>query len=141
MRLSWALLIATSIWLPNIHRVFEVELSQNIVNKRIAPKAQELAEQHLRIWRSTELRTQELANMQRRNPEWDFMSRMYFILALTNMAMHTPSFKQEALEIIDLIIEDTLALEAKERTQLFSLSLCSTRSLGYSPSPKSFYRW
>ena len=86
MKVYWSLLIATCLWLPNLHRFFEVDLTDYRQTDQIAPKAKLLAERHLHIWRDAALRAKELERMQRRNPEWDFMSRMYFILALTNMS-------------------------------------------------------
>ena len=138
MKTSWALLIAAAIWLPNVHRAYPVELSDYRQRDTIAPKAQQLAERHLQIWRSAELRKRELIKMQRRNPEWDFMSRMYFILALTNMAMHDPSFKTEGIEIIDLIIEDTLWLEEKRGHHHFLLGYSRRGSWAIPPHRSHF---
>ena len=39
-----------------------------------------------------------MAKMQKRNPEWDFMSRTYFVLALANMALRDPGFPLETKE-------------------------------------------
>ena len=138
MRVIWSLVIAASIWLPNIHNIFEVDLAQYRQHNAIAPKAQQIAEYHLNIWRSTKLRTQELAMMQRRNPEWNFMSRMYFILALTNMALHDPSFKSEAISIIDFIIEDTLSLEISKGHTHFLLAYAQRGTWAIPPNRSHF---
>ena len=116
-----SLIIASLLWIPNIHHLYDVDLKEYRRRDKIAPKALMLAERHLALWSDPTLRARELEKMQRRNPEWDFMSRMYFILALTNMSLHDPSFKTEAVEIIDLILDDTLALEERRGHQHFLL--------------------
>ena len=138
MKVYWSLLIATCLWLPNLHRFFEVELTDYRQTDQIAPKAKLLAERHLHIWRDTTLRAKELNKMQRLNPEWDFMSRMYFVLALTNMALHDPTYKSIAIEIIDVIIEDTLVLEKTRGHAYFLLQYAQQKSWAIYP-PRSIF--
>lgn len=138
MKVYWSLLIATCLWLPTLHRFFEVELTDYRQTEQIAPKAKLLAERHLHIWRDAALRAKELERMQRRNPEWDFMSRMYFILALTNMSLHDPTYQSIAIEIIDVIIEDTLALEKERGHTYFLLQYARHKPWAISP-PRSIF--
>ena len=49
------------------------------------------------------------------------MSRTFFILALANMAMRDPEYKNQACEIIDTIIENTLRLERERGFEHFLL--------------------
>jgi hypothetical protein len=131
MRLYWSLLIATCLWLPSLHKFFEIELKDYYQTTSISPKAKLLAERHFKIWRNKELRVKELKKMQKRNPEWDFMSRMYFVLALTNMSLHDASYKDMAIEIIDVIIEDTLALEKERGHTYFLLTYARMKPWAY----------
>jgi hypothetical protein len=59
--------------------------------------------------------------MQQRNPEWDFMSRTYFVLALANIALRDGSYKRQACDIIDLIIDNTIQIEQERGAQYFLL--------------------
>jgi len=53
--------------------------------------------------------------MRAANPEWDFMSRTYSVLAFANLALREPNDDQRARYVtaIDRAIEDTAAEEAK----------------------------
>ena len=110
MKTLVCLIVASLLWIPNIHRFYEIDLKEYRQSDQIAPKALMLAEQHLALWRDPKLRERELEKMQRRNPEWDFMSRTYFVLALTNIALHDTTYRDLACDIIDSIIENTLVL-------------------------------
>lgn len=138
MKAYWSLLIATCLWLPNIHRFFDIDLAEYRQSNHISPKAKLLAERHLKIWRDVTLRAEELERMQRRNPEWDFMSRMYFVLALTNMSLHDSSYKSVSIEIIDTIIEDTIALERERGHHYFLLQYAQRQSWAIHP-PRSIF--
>ncbi len=47
------------------------------------------------------------------NPEYDFMSRTFLVLALADRALEDPTHRAEHLALIDTIIDDTLAAEAR----------------------------
>lgn len=49
--------------------------------------------------------------MRGRNAEWDFMVRTYLVLSLANMGFRDPASRGTYLEIIDLIIDETIHLE------------------------------
>ena len=131
-------IMAMMMWLPCLSYFFHVELHEYKQDESIAPKAFQIAERHLRIWKDPQLRAHELKLMQRRNPEWDFMSRMYFILALTNMAFHDSTYKPLALEIIDVIIEDTLDLEKERGHHYFLLHYAKQSTWSIYP-PRSLF--
>jgi len=116
-----AVVVAACIWLPSIHYFFLVDPSDYRQTKGIAPKAKMLVERQLAIWRDPDLRARELDAMQKRNPEWDFMTRTYFVLALANIALRDPSYEDLACEIIDAILENTLLIEQQHGHNYFLL--------------------
>ena len=117
----FALLLAAAVWLPCLHFFFRPKVAEFWQENDVPPIARQLAARHLAIWTDPQLRAQELAQMQQRNPEWDFMSRTYFILALANMALRDDTYRAQALEIIDAIIENTLIVERDTGFQSFLL--------------------
>jgi len=106
-----ALLIAALIWISCLGRYYHPNPADYRVETGIAPKAHALAARHLAIWMDEATRNRELARMFEVNPEWDFMSRTFFVLALANMALRDPAMQSQALEIIDTIIDNTLRIE------------------------------
>ena len=117
----FALILAAAVWLPCLHFFFRPNVADFWQEQGVPPIARQLAARHLAIWTDPQLRAQELAQMQQRNPEWDFMSRTYFVLALANMALRDDTYREQALEIIDAIIENTLTVERETGFQAFLL--------------------
>ncbi|MDP7420400.1 MAG: hypothetical protein QGH40_00915 [bacterium] len=109
-----AMLAAAAIWLPSIHLLFKPDYEEFRSATSLWLPARQLAARHLAIWTDEELRRQELEKMQRANPEWDFMSRTYFVLSLANLAMADRSYQDEACEIMDFIIDNTLKIEQEK---------------------------
>ena len=116
-----ALVVAAALWWPAVHLFFRAELADYRAPTGVAPKAGALAARHLRIWLGPRFRAHEVQEMRQRNPEWDFMSRTYFVLALANIALRDPAVKPDALEIMDLIIGLTLELELEHGHLYFLL--------------------
>ena len=115
-----SLLCAAVLWCPSVHLLFQ----PSELPKREGPLskiAQQLMKRHLRIWTDPELQRLELEKMQGLNPEWDFMSRTYFVLALANIALRDKAQRTEALQIMDLIIEATLEVEEERGISHFLL--------------------
>ncbi|MCI5159890.1 MAG: hypothetical protein D3906_15985, partial [Candidatus Electrothrix sp. AUS1_2] len=108
------LCIAAGIWLPCLHFLYRPDISQYRSDQGVPPKAAMIAARHLDIWTNPQLRAAELAKMQERNPEWDFMSRTYFVLALANMAIRDTGYKEQALDIMDTILENTMRIEQEQ---------------------------
>ncbi len=133
-----ALCVAAGIWLPNMHHLFAVDTSEYRQDVGVAPKARMMAERHLAIWRDPDLRAQELKKMQKVNPEWDFMSRTYFVLALANIALRDPSYEDIACEIIDAIIENTRRLEREKGINHFLLGYARHRPWVMRPARSQF---
>ncbi len=112
---------AAAIWLPCLHLFYQAESGAYRSGSGVAPKAGMMFARHLQLWTDPQLRAAELAKMQQLNPEWDFMSRTYFVLALANMALRDGAYKQQAVEIIDLIIDSTIKIEQEKGAEYFLL--------------------
>ncbi|GAK54132.1 hypothetical protein U14_05410 [Candidatus Moduliflexus flocculans] len=117
----FAVALAAAVWLPCLHFFFRPKFADFWQENGVPPIARQLAARHLAIWTDPQLRQQELAQMQQHNPEWDFMSRTYFVLALANMALRDDTYRASALEIIEAIIENTLTVERDTGFQAFLL--------------------
>jgi len=108
------LLLAAAVWFPCIHLFFKPSPDEFRAEGGIASGARQIAQRHLNMWTDPKLQKEELDKMQLVNPEWDFMSRTYFVLSLANMALRDRSLVKQACAIIDLIIENTLRIEREE---------------------------
>ena len=132
------LALATCIWLPCLHLSFRKDIGQYRATQGLSPVARKLAGTYLAVWSDHRLRDQELAAMRRRNPEWDFMSRTYMVLALANMSLRDPLHKDGVIEIIDAIVEDTLEREAAEGHTRFLLAYGHGKGWAVEP-PRSIF--
>ncbi len=100
-RFVMLLLVATAIWVPNVHRVHDLDgpsrtrLVAGLADRQIAAAADD---------------TQRMRAV---NPEWDFMRRTYTVLALANLAVDAKGTEQERLlQAIDGIVDATLRDDA-----------------------------
>ncbi|OGV59913.1 MAG: hypothetical protein A2X45_13760 [Lentisphaerae bacterium GWF2_50_93] len=134
-----ALILAFFIWIPMVHLFFKEDISNYLSDDAISPKAKMLAGRQLKIWRDPELRKIELQKMQNRNPEWDFMSRTFFVLSLANMAIREPGFKDEACGIMDCIIDATLETEKRNGMYHFLLEYASRSGAWKIDPPRSIF--
>ena len=116
-----ALAVAAGVWLPNLHRCFEPAARPPGAARTLTATARKLAAGHIARWTDPRLRRRALERMQARNPEWDFMSRTYFVLALANMGLADPAYRRPACDIADAIIEQTLAIEREQGFEHFLL--------------------
>jgi len=116
-----ALLIATVVWLPCMHVFYKPDVREYLKDNDIPSKTRKLSARQMDTWTKPELRQRELQKMQAVNPEWDLMSRTYFVLALANMILQDSNYKQQAFDIIDAIIDNTLRLEQEKGFQHFLL--------------------
>lgn len=117
-----ALAIAAGIWLPSVHLLFKPNLGRYVSGEGIPPKARALAARHLALWSDPESRADEIEKMRRSNAEWDFMARTFFVLALGNMALREPEARGEYLEIMDVIIDETVRLERENGDDYFLMA-------------------
>jgi len=76
--------------------------------------------------------------MRRLNPEWDFMSRTYMVLALANTALRDPAQKKSSIEVMDAIIANTLEREEIEGHTHFLLAYGRQGSWVVTP-PRSIF--
>ena len=133
-----AVLIAALIWVPCIHLFYRPKIQEYSSNHGIPIKAKMLAARHLDIWTDPTLRQSELQKMQDRNPEWAFMSRTYFVLALANMALRDNAYTSQALEIIDTILDNTLKIEQEKGFEHFLLGYAASGYWKVQP-PRSLF--
>jgi len=134
----FALLLAAIVWLPSIHFLYKPDISEYRNNQEVPSKARMIVAWHLEIWTNSVLQKLELQKMQKKNPEWDFMSRTYFVLALANIALVDKKFEQKACEIIDFIIDNTIEIEKKKGIYHFLLQYGHYDSWELNP-PRSIF--
>ena len=132
------IIVAGCIWVPSMQLVFKKDPGNYRSQEGLSPAARLLAATHLEVWSNTSLRETELGRMRNRNPEWDFMSRTYFVLALANMALRDSEYLDDACEIIDAIIENTLEVESKKGFEHFILSYGHHGGWAVSPARSIF---
>ena len=84
---SLCLLVAAAVWVPSVHLFFRnADHFRVWKDPGVSPLTLSLAQRHLAFWNDPAQRERELGDLRRSNPEWDFMGRTYFVLALANMA-------------------------------------------------------
>lgn len=135
---SATLLLATAIWVPCLHLFFRPDPAHFLVATGISPRARQLAATQLATWSDPNRLQQELARMRVNNPEWDFMSRTYLVLALVNMGLREPALAPQACRIVDAIIADTLAVESSAGFRQFLMAYGQSGSWIASP-PRSIF--
>lgn len=109
-RIVVALLVATAVWLPSLHLFYAVNDDQ----RRAVVDG--LTEARLEAW----ARPADVATMRVVNPEWDFMSRTFTVLALAEQALAegvTAERRARLLATLDAILDATLAVERRGDTQ------------------------
>jgi hypothetical protein len=57
--------------------------------------------------------------MRKSNAEWDFMGRTFLVLALANMGYRAPEVRDQYLDIMDAIIDDTIRTEQEKGIHYF----------------------
>lgn len=114
-----ALLAAAVIWLPCLHFFFARSASDFYQTEGLSPIATQLAARHLQLWTDPTLRNAELEKMRVSNAEWDFMGRSYLVWSLANMCFRQPGSKQQYLQAMDQIIDETLRLEQQKGMYFF----------------------
>ncbi len=135
---AFALLLAFAIWLPLLHLLFRPQSKDLGLENGVSLIADQLAAHHLQIWTNPDLRKRELAQMRQLNPEWDFMSRTFLVLALANIALRDESRMAQCLETIDLVIENTLLIEQEDGFRDFLLGYGNTDNWKAQP-PRSIF--
>ena len=113
------LILATAVWLPLMHLVFEARFSEYYSDGGIAPKAKQLAAHQIGLWTRPPAEQQELDHNRVSCAEWDLMARTFLVLALTNIGLREPAEQERYLEAADGIIEQTLQLEKEKGIYYF----------------------
>lgn len=111
-----SLLVGLAVWLPLVHLVFSPgeRAREERVNQLLA--------QQLRLWTDPALRDQEVHRMRQANQEWDFMGRTFLVWSLGELSLRRPETKARNLEVMDRIIEETLAVERERGIHFFLMS-------------------
>jgi len=126
------------LWVFFLGWYFRTDLAAYRAAEGIAPQARAMAARHLAIWTDPEQRQQELDNMYKANPEWDFMSRTFFVLALANMALRNPAMQPQALDIIDAIVDNTIRLEREKGLYHFLMGYSKSAPWALQPARSQF---
>jgi hypothetical protein len=97
-QLAVTLLAAASLWLPNVHRLHEVD---DGARSRLVGALVE---------RQLSAEDADTTRMRAVNPEWDFMRRTYTVLALANLALGdvAPEERARLLARIDAVVDETV---------------------------------
>jgi hypothetical protein len=125
LRTAGVLVLASAVWLPNLHRFYEVGATDR---ERIAASLATRAS-----------RADDVAPMRAVNPEWDFMSRTFTVLGLGNRALRAAPEQRAALVAsMDRIVDETLALEASSGQDHFLLDYARSSSF-VDPDARSLF--
>jgi len=108
-----SLILAAGIWLPSVRVFFSGDAATRDETREGLLRTQ------LETWETRERNAIE--RMRLANGEWDFMSRTFAVLALANLALREPESKDRYLTLLDGILEDTLATEARHGQEHFLL--------------------
>src|SRR5688500_18844355 len=112
-RVALVLAIAVAVWLPSL-RFFFQPARADVTSGAQAPRARALLARQRALWDEPARRARSIEAMRGTNPEWDFMSRTFVVMALANVALDdgTPAAeRRSALATMDTILADTLAAE------------------------------
>jgi hypothetical protein len=106
-----SLVLAFGLWLPLLHLFFAPGPADE--------RARLLLEAQVRLWDDPALRAREVVRMRAANNEWDFMGRTFLVWSLGELALRDPAGRVKDLEIMDRIIEETLAVEREKGLHFF----------------------
>ncbi len=138
LRALAALALAAAAWLPVLHLFYATDVTAILRHDTVHPMARQLAAHHLRLWADDSLREREVARMRASNAEWDFMGRSFLVWGLANLALRDPSVRDEALDVIDRILDETLRLEAERGPLHFLMAYARLKPFRQDP-PRSLF--
>jgi hypothetical protein len=134
-----SLLIASALWLPAMQLFHRPDLDDYRLPDGPPPElTQQLIARQLHLWADPELRQQEVEKMRGSNAEWDFMGRSYLVWALANIALRDPEVKDECLDVIDRIIDETLRLETEHGHFFFLMDYAQESAFEQQPARSLF---
>jgi hypothetical protein len=111
-----SLLLGFALWLPLVHLFFAPGPDARDERARLLLAAQ------VRLWTEPALRAREVERMRAANNEWDFMGRTFLVWSLGELALRDPSSRVKNVEIMDRIIEETIAVEREKGLHFFLMS-------------------
>lgn len=109
LRALLALTLAGLLWIPAVHLLFAGDA--DAAGRERTRDA--LVATQLGLVEDPAAREAALARMRAANAEWDFMGRTFVVLSLANRALERPEIRPRALAAMDLLIDETLRLEAE----------------------------
>jgi hypothetical protein len=131
--------LALALWLSGLRLFYRPSATElRPPDQRVSALARPLIERQLAAWSMSEASTPEIHRMRASNPEWDLMARTYLVLALANVALREPSRASEYVQVIDRVIDDTLALERARGQGYFLLPYARARAWVH-PSQRSLF--
>ncbi len=131
LRALVVLLLASAAWIPLVHVFFKPRADR-------AALAGPILAAQLRLWTDPALRAKEVERMRGANNEWDFMGRTFLVLALAELSLREPATTPRNLEVMDRIIEETIALEKEKGVHFFLLGYSKTSPWKNQP-PRSVF--
>jgi hypothetical protein len=133
-----AIAVATVVWLPLLHLFFAKSASDFHAPTGVSPAARALAARHLRLWTEPTLRQQELEKMRAANAEWDFMGHTFLVWSLANLSLREPTAQAGYLEVMDAIIDETLAQERAHGMGFYLMPYASAEPYRVQPADSLF---
>ncbi|HSQ67601.1 MAG TPA: hypothetical protein VLM85_30535 [Polyangiaceae bacterium] len=131
LRLSALVAVAAAAWLPNVHRLYDVDATTRAhIASSLAAHA---------VSDTTASAHGDVEPLRDVNPEWDFMSRTFTVLGLANRALATPQHdRAPLLASIDHVIDETIATDARAGQLHFLLEYAKAGSF-IDPSARSIF--
>ena len=100
--------------------------------------AEVLLQEQLETYKDPAARQDQRARLRQFNPEWDFMQRTFLLLSLADLALDQPDRQAELIGLMDEIIAETLADEARHGHRYFLLSYAD-REAFIDPQERSIF--
>jgi hypothetical protein len=123
-----AVAVATAIWLPCMHLFFRPDVTDFRVPAGLSQEVRAMGEHHLQLWADSQSREHEIEKMRQSNAEWDFMGRTFLVVSLANMALRNEERRQEYLDVMDRVIDETIRLEAEHGMYYFLMDYARSGS-------------
>jgi hypothetical protein len=123
-----AVAVATAIWLPCMHLFFRPDVTDFRVPAGLSQEVRAMGEHHLQLWTDSQSREHEIEKMRQSNAEWDFMGRTFLVVSLANMALRNEERRQEYLDVMDRVIDETIRLEAEHGMYYFLMDYARSGS-------------
>lgn len=117
------LAVATPLWLSAVHVFFAPRRSEldRGASAALSERARGLRDRQIDLWTRDPDDDAGFALMRSNNPEWDLMGRTFTVLALANLALREPAARPRHLEVMDRIIDETLAARDAHGAEHFLL--------------------